>query len=241
MYRDIYMQAVTVVAADRLTDSKRSGPKLSDEREAAAIKASRALRLLKAQVQAAVKELGDNVLFKPISVQDLVKDPGRVSILRRRNHAFQHKWLGVWLTTAIQYIDNALKQWVEDAHLLANMVKGFIQDTQAALLHKSTILNPEHAKTRKALVENKNFRPCKNGCALLAKWRTHLRKIHEDCGLAGGQEILKQTGDVINEACEWVELIEMIHKVLDINSQKNIFVPKVFFVFYLFLVFTKYM
>ena len=149
-----------------------------------------------------------------------------VSILRSRTHKFKHESLTPWLSKANLFVQNTLKQWLEDAVLLENMLKTWI--SHGPLLAKGSIMDSGDDKKamRQALTTNKNFRPLKNGTALLAKWRESLKALHLDVGLPNGQKVLTCLGETINVSLEFTDLTEMCHEVLQINEQKNNFLRK---------------
>jgi len=132
----------------------------------------------------------------------------------------------VWLTKANVFVQNILKQWLEDASLLETMLKTWI--SHGPLLAKGSIMDigDDKKAMRQALTTNKNFRPLKNGTALLAKWREGLKALHLDVGLPNGQKVLTCLGETINVSLEFTDLTEMCHEVLQINEQKNNFLRK---------------
>ena len=149
-----------------------------------------------------------------------------VSILRSRTHKFKHESLTAWLMKANVFVQNILKQWLEDASLLETMLKTWI--SHGPLLAKGSIMDigDDKKAMRQALTTNKNFRPLKNGTALLAKWREGLKALHLDVGLPNGQQVLTSLGQTINVSLEFTDLTEMCHEVLQINEQKNNFLRK---------------
>ena len=157
--------------------------------------------------------------------QDLVQTPGAVSIMRARNHKFDHTSLTKWIASASDLLKGILKQWIEDTTLLEDAVKSFMTEGNG-LIYKDTILDKERAPLRKAMMTCKSWRPCKNGTALLAKWRGHLRALHQQHGVPDGERVLRNVGETVNTALSWCDLVECVHQVSQINEQKNVFVRK---------------
>ena len=155
----------------------------------------------------------------------LAKDNSLVSILRSRTHKFKHHTLSGWLLNATSFIQDVLKQWLEDATLLDNMLKSWVNP--AAMLAKGAIMDKEKAALRKALIDDKNYKPLKNGVQLVSKWRNSLKNIHVDSGLpSSGSKVLQAVGEAINNSLAWLELIEMVDEITKIVNEKSVFLRK---------------
>ena len=88
-------------------------------------------------------------------------------------------------------------------------------------------MDKEKAGLRKSLIEDKNYKPLKNGVQLLSRWRNSLKHIHADSGLpAGGQKTLQSLGETINSSLAWLDLIEMLDQITKIVEEKNALVRK---------------
>ena len=149
-----------------------------------------------------------------------------VSILRSRTHKFKHESVTVWIQKANHIVQGIFSQWLEDATLLETMLKTWID--HGPILSKSSIMDntKEKAAMRRALTSNKNFKPLKNGTMLLSKWRGQLKSLHLDAGLPNGQKVLTSLGETINASLQFTDLTEMIHGIVGVNDQKNVFLRK---------------
>ena len=69
-------------------------------------------------------------------------------------------------------------------------------------------------------------RPTKTVALLLSKWRQNLRLCHSDCGLQNGAKLLLNLGECVNACAEWIDLIEMLNKLITVNAENNTFTRK---------------
>ena len=186
------------------------------------------LRSVKLAVADAKKTLGDNVMFKKISVQELAKAGGRMSVLKDRNHKFDHNSIFTWINGTTPFLQGILVQWMEDAGLLQEMVTKFTSGTPAAELLLPTIMDLDKHGLRAALLANKNYKPCRNGIALLSRWRSHIRALWQNAPLMPGgiENTIRSVGLAVNTCTDWCDLVEMIHEITALNGERNTFARK---------------
>ena len=195
------------------------------------IKAVTNIRTVQHVIADCKNKFGANIMFKKITADEFFDRGGCVSVLKDRNHSFQHDSILKWAEASKTFLRESVKQWMADSVLLEEMLNGFTADAPAAVVAKPDIMEKENAALRQALLSNKSYKPCRNGTSLLARWRTHLRNLlTHGCLMPDGLDArVRAMGLCVNASLDWCELVEMVHELITVSGERNLFLREATF------------